>query len=819
MGSAEFELKTVRLYVSVFLLSTAALAFEILLLRVFAIEEFVHFAYMAITIALLGFGAGGTLVTLLRRRLRGREAAAYRALAAAGSLGLLLAPWAAGWIPFEPTRLVWESQQWLYLAGLYVVLALPFLFLASAIALAFVWRPKAVAGLYAANLLGSGAGAGLALGAMALLAPEMLPLAPLAVAGLGTVWVWAPPPLRAGRGLVAGLLVALVALMGIWPPWRLSITEYKGLPQTLAFPGAEVVGERSGPLGWVLAVEAPAFRYAPGMSLAFDGEVPRQVGLFVDGVAAGAVSRWGGDPRALEFLRWTTAALPYRIIDPQRVAVLGSGGGLQVLAALSHGAARIDAVELNAGMVELANAVVDPVSAPYRHPSVRPIVGDARAHMERPGPDYDVVQLAALQPFGAAAGGVYAVSEDYLHTVEAFGSYLRRLAPGGMLAVTHWIRSPARDGLKLLASADRALQDLGLDRRGERVAYFRSWATGTLLVKPPGFEHGELARLRSFAESRLFDAAWYPGIDSSVVNRFNRLEEPVYYRAARALFGPEGDWIAFRRGYPFVVEPATDDRPYFSHFLELRTLPRLLDLTGRGWLPFAEWGYLVLLATLVQAAVISALLVLLPAGLAGPRRALAGGRWRWIVPYFTAIGLGYLFIEMALIQKFQLFLGHPVYAVLAVLTAFLIFSGLGSAILAPRVVRRPWLPAAIVGVLTPFYVAALPGLFSALAQASTAARGLVAAALLFPLAAAMGAPFPAALRVASEADETDSAIPWAWAVNGYASVVAVTLAALLAVHVGFRNVMGIATLLYLVAAVVLFDRSGARTAHGSEPPV
>lgn len=793
------------LYLPIFLLSAAALAFEILLLRMFAIEEFVHFAYMAITVALLGFGAGGTALALLRRRVEGREAAMFRIAAIGGTLALLAAPWLTGHIPFEPTRLVYETRQWLYLAALYVVLSSPFTVIAAAITVAFLWRPERTASLYAANLLGSGAGAGLALAAMAYLPPVQLPTPAIAAAALGACIAWFRPKPLWGRNAIAVLALALAGAVGLWPPWSLEITQYKGLPQTLAFPDARVVNERFGPLGWVVGVDAPAFRYAPGLSLAYRGDVPDQLGLFVDGVAAGAATRWRGRPEDLEFLRWTTSALPYRVVDPGRVIVLGAGGGTEILGALSHGADRIEAVELDPNVVDLVRSSVDVLSSPYDHPTVLRIIGDARTYMERSGSRYDVIQLAALRPFGAAAGGVYALSEDYLHTVEAFERYLERLAPGGILAVTHWIRFPARDGLKLLATADAALQRRGLRERGTRIAYFRSWATGTVLVRPAGFTHGEIARLRSFAESRLFDAVWHAAIDSSAVNRFNRLPEPIYHRAARALFDGPAAWARFESDYPFAVRPATDDRPYFGRFLEPSTLPRLLRLTGSQWLPFAEWGYLVLLATLIQAVLVSALLVLAPAAIRGPREGLAEGRWRWILPYFIAIGLGYLFVEIAAIQRFQLFLGHPVYAVLAVLTAFLVFSGLGSAILAPRVARRPWLPALIVGVLAPLYVATLPALFRALAPATLTVRGLIAAAALFPLAAAMGAPFPAALNLASS--RSAATIPWVWAINGYASVVAVTLATLLAVHLGFSNVMGIASLLYFAAALVLFVKT------------
>jgi hypothetical protein len=292
----------------------------------------------------------------------------------------------------------------------------------------------------------------------------------------------------------------------------------------------------------------------------------------------------------------------------------------------------------------------------------------------------------------------------------------------------------------------------------------------------------------------------YLGIDAAAANRYNQLPGPWYFRGAQALLGPER--AAFEANYKFNITPATDDRPYFSRFLKLHTLPELLALKGRGGLPLLEWGYLVLIATLLLALLASFLLVLVPLLLRrGDDAAAAGAQWRY-VGYFTAVGTAFMFIEIAFIQKFILFLHHPLYAVSVVLCAFLVFAGMGSLASSRWRGRRPALAVAMsIGVLAVLYALMLPGLFGALAAAPVAVKIAISATLIAPLAFLMGMPFPLGLDVV--ASRAPAWIPWAWGVNGCASVVSAILAMLLAIHLGFAVVIFLAVALYLLAGWIV----------------
>ena len=346
---------------------------------------------------------------------------------------------------------------------------------------------------------------------------------------------------------------------------------------------------------------------------------------------------------------------------------------------------RVDAVELNPQVIALVDSTFGGFSGRiYSRPPVHFHVQEARSFVARAGRQYDLIELPAQGSFGAAASGAHGLGESYVDTVEAFQGYLRRLRPGGLLTATRWVQVPPRDPLKLFATAVVALEQEGVADPGTRLAMIRGWQTATLVVKNGELSAADLAAVRDFAEARSFDLVHLPGMRAEEADRFNQLGEAYFYTGTQALLGPERD--AFIARYKFDLRPATDDRPYFGDFFRWRALPEILALRSQGGAGLLEWGYLVLAATLAQAALLSAILILLP--LAGRRLREAGsGRGRTAV-YFLAIGLAFLFIEIAFIQRFTLFLGNPIYAVAVVLAGFLVFAGVGSAC-APAFARYP----------------------------------------------------------------------------------------------------------------------------------
>lgn len=773
-------------------LSAATLAFEILLVRLFAIEQFYHFAYMAIGVAMLGFGASGTLLALAPRLAGARAETGFRAAALLTAAALVAVPALVDRVPLDPTQLAWDLRQWPRLALVYLALALPFALGALAVVLGIALAAERPGKVYGASFTGSGIGAAAALAVLGVAGPERALALPAALAALGA---GAAAFRGARRARLAAAALAAIALGAVArPPWRLDIIPYKGLPQVEALPGAERVAEESAPTGWVVAVRAPAFRFAPGLSLAYSGAFPEQDALFVDAGLAGAVTRW---ERGAGVLDWIPAAIPYALGRRARVLVLDAGGALEVAAALARGAGHVTAVERHREVARLSAAGAERWTDGAR---VRWVVADARGFAATTAERYDLVTIPPAGGPGGAAAGIHALAEDFTHTVEAYQRYLELLTERGVLVLTRWVTVPPRENVRVILAAADAARRAGADP-ARALVVVRSWGTATTLVKPAGFDAAELDSLAAWAESRRLDVDWRPRLTEPSA-RFNLLEAPVLFEAARAAAAGREEAAAFAGGYPFAVEPATDARPYPQHYLRARTLGRFLKRSRGDWLPFAEWGYVALLATLGQALVLAALLTLLPA--AAVTRARPPGFLR-LVAYFGAIGFAYLAAEIAAIQQLTLLLGHPVYAVTAVLAVLLVCSGIGSW----RSDRVPLAAARAVAITLAvvFAVAALGllGLVHVAQGAGLPLRVGLAAAVIAPAGVLMGLPFPLGLRVLAGLDRTR--IAWAWAVNGFASVVAAPLAAVIALEAGSPWVFASAAAGYLLGAGVASART------------
>ena len=793
------------------LVSAGVLAYEVLLARLFSIVQWYHFAYMVISIALLGYGASGTFLALARDRLAARAAAAFGAFAALFGVTAVACFALAERLPFNALELIWDPNQLLYLGALYAILFVPFFCGAVCIGLALACFREPVGRIYRADLLGAGIGSLGILGLLFLVMPsralELIGALGLLAAALASVAEANRPARLRALAYAAGALIVALALPPAWTALQLS--PYKGLSQALRVPGAEVEVERSSPLGLLSAVRSPEipFRHAPGLSLNNMIEPAEQIGVFTDGEGLSPITAFEGDLQPLAYLDFTTAALPYHLLERPDVLVLGAGGGTHVLLALYHDAQRIDAVELNPQLAQLVRGrYADFAGHLYDRPEVRVQIGEARGFVAASADRFDLIQVPLLDAFAAAAAGTVSLNASFVYTVEAFDTYLDHLEPGGYLAITRWLKLPPRDSAKLFLTALRALERRGVAEPARQLALIRSWETTTLLVKNSPLTAENIEQIRAFADQRSFDLAYYPGIGADEANRYNLLQEPYFFEAAQRLID---DPAGFVEQYKFDLTPATDDRPYFFDFFKWAALPELWAVSAQSGGALLDWGYLILTATLVQAALLSAVLVLLPLWLGTATRRSAG-LWR-IAVYFAAIGLAFLFIEIASIQRFTLFLAHPLYAIGVVLAGFLVFAGIGSGV-APALEQRLagerigalGVSIAAIVLLATLYILALPPLFGALIALPDLAKIALSLGLIGPLALFMGMPFPLALaRLKADAPHL---VPWAWAINGCASVLSAILATLLAMTFGTRIVVFIAAALYLIAGASLAHR-------------
>ncbi len=388
---------------------------------------------------------------------------------------------------------------------------------------------------------------------------------------------------------------------------------------------------------------------------------------------------------------------------------------------------------------------------------------------------------------------------------------LSRLKPGGTLVVTRWLQTPPSEELRMLATIVEAFNRIGIEGTGSRLVAYRGIQTMTYLVQPGGWGKEQLDVIRGFTEKKRFDLVWSPEIDPHETNRFNRLEHPIYYQEFNEML-MAGDLDEIFRDNSYAIEPATDDRPFFFHFFKWAQTPQLLATFGRVWQPFGGSGYFVLVALLVLVSIFSATLILIPllirrrnisqrnqVAVADEKPAKHIPNWKVLV-YFGSIGFAFLFLEIPLIQRAILSLGQPAYAFGLVVLILLVSSSLGS-----FYSRRFWKKKELLLMLLLGLAVLTPILFRQIQYASLGwslwLRVIILGLSLVPMGVLMGFPFPFGLEWLEKAGS--KLTPWAWAVNGCASVVAAVLAAMISLSLGFTIVLLIGAIFYGLAALAI----------------
>lgn len=797
-------------WLAVALLSAAALGYEVLLTRLFAVIFWDHLAHLVISLALLGYGASGAFLALTRNRLQRHFAAAFTANVAAFAIAAPLCFAIAQALPFNPLELAWAPLNWLWFGAIYLTLSLPFLGAANAIALALWHDAGGLHRVYAADLAGAGLGALGIVGLLFLVTPGEA-LRTLTILGVLCTAVAAWQTRLGARRALTGLALAAAAALWVLPPgwFAPQPSAFKALPQALATRGAEIMIARSSPLGELTVVrnEAVPFRIAPGMSLATGRQPPPQLGLFRDGDLAGPVTTEPADPTRLAYLDALPSAFPYHLLRAAgtarpRVLLPGAGTGEGVRQARYLGAASVEVTEHDPALRRLLTQdLAAPTGRLFDGVIVHPVA--VRAFTAGRRGALNLVQLDTGGP-GSSGLGALAATRDL--TREAFGEYLRLLTPAGLLAVTHPLQAPPRTVPRLILTAIETLEARGADP-GACLMVIRAWRTATLVVKPRGFTSAEIAAARDFSRARAFDLVYLPDLRRADANRYNLLPEPLLYDTVQALLSSgRADFVA---RYKFDLAPVIDDRPFLHHGFRWSTLPELWRSLGAGTAAQLEWGYLILLATLVQATVLSVLFILVPTLMAGARAGItdgaAPGRVK-VVLYFGALGLAFIFVEIAFIHSLQRLLQDPLFAVAAVLASFLTFAGLGSRLAPPAARRaerltggrRPWPIFIGIGIAAMLPLMLLPWLVDWVGAWPLWARFALAILLVAPLALLMGMPFPLGLaRVAAAAPQR---LPLAWAVNGCLSVIGAIAAQITTLAVGFTGTVAVGVLFYLLAA-------------------
>jgi SAM-dependent methyltransferase len=792
------------LLLGIFLTSTAALTLELSIIRLLSVAQWHHLAFLVVSMALLGYGASGSFLSSFPSLLKGEPLSLLARASALFSASALLAYLAGNAIPFDLARVPFDRWQILYLFLFYLVFSFPFFFSGLVISSALTHWNAMAGKLYFFDLAGASLGCLLALGVFGILGGPGALLFACLLGGLASVlfgimkdprtvfpWVW------------TGFLVLLLFWQPSWMDLRLS--PYKSLSVALRFPGARLLETHWNAFSRVDVLESPAARTAPGLSLEYLNPLPEQLGLAVDGDQLNAITRLRGEPAGageLKFLDFLPSSFPYRNLPPQRVLILEPRGGLEVLNALYHGAGEVIAAETNPMIVELMKTPYREFSGGiYDRPEVRAVVEDGRSYLRRSSASFDLIVLPLTESLGASATGFSGLREDYRLTTEAFQEYWRALQPGGFLSLHLYLLPPPRGELRLASTVRRALELEG-KHPADHLMAFRTWGTFSLLVKKDSVGAREIENLKDFCRQMRFDLVYYPGISRGEVNLYNRFPRPIYFEGLQGLLR-EGEMYSSR--YPFDLSPATDDRPFFHSFFRWKYWQEIYRLAGGKWQILLEGGFLVPVVFFL-ALLLSVLFIILPVFFKKKEEGGIAGKFpfAWLA-YFSALGFGFMFVEISLIQKFILFLGHPIYSVSMVIFSLLVSAGLGSRFsprLDARSSRELKLLLLFLSVLLFASAFLYPRILSFFQGSPALLRWFLTFALIGTLGFFLGMPFPMGIRRAASRGQVF--VSWGWCANGCASVLGAILPVLVALIWGFQVVFFLSGLCYLGALLAVW---------------
>jgi len=789
----------------IFLLSAATLLLELSLTRVLSVSQWYHFGFLVISTALLGFGAAGVSLAILPR-LR-RTMAMDAALARLGGLfgvATVVSFWLMQRIPFDPFNLLTDPSQWISMPMYYLVLALPFYFAGLALALLLSRAGESTGTLYAFDLIGAGVGCA----AIALVMPPLggggsVILA--AALGMGAGAIFAT---RQARGLAALLTIgALGIALLAWQaqaliPLRITSLKFHRPVEPMY-------------TAWNTFSRIDVFqrRPAPGQA-----ESSERVMFFDAGTAATGLPDLRPDVRSFlrahpEDKRYDSGVAYLRVAAP-KVLIIGSGGGQQVLDALHFGAGDITAVEINPIINRIASNLMDDYAGHlFRQPEVKLVTEEGRSYVRRSRERYDAIISVHTISNAAVASGALSLAENYVLTREAFADYLAHLTDQGVIYFTR----PQSQIPRLMATAREALHDAHIANAGAHLYAFRfppSEDDIKTFGARPAFVAGLLVSRQPFTAADVALMEQRLGVGQPPRTPGEPAPEALYSPVAPmvdslyAHIARDADLQAVYAGQPREISPATDDRPFFNHqtrwtSLCPATLHSLLSGLPTGSLIFDDRpvAEATLIGLLVQVTLVALLAILLPLRRLNASQVATTSRWQWLI-YFGSLGLGFIAVEIALLSRYSLFLGQPVYTLAVVLASLLAWTGIGAFLsgrfaLPPAKILRIAL-SALLGALL-LTAVALPAIFQAALGWSFPARLVLSVLTLAPLGLLLGMPFPLGLRLASR--EGDAVVAWCWGINGFATVFGTVLATMCGMTWGFRAVLVLSALCYLTALV------------------
>jgi hypothetical protein len=787
---------------AVALVSATLLMIELALTRIFSVVMYYHFAFLAISIALFGLSASGVFAYVGRRwldphptdSLLARQAVIYAACTVVALFVLVRLR----------VGLNYSVRNLEVMLLIYALAALPFFTGGLVITLAISRLASRINVVYAADLTGAAAGCLALIPLLDRLGAPGVVLSAAALALIAAV-LFAPPALRwryAGGGAAVMVTLLTGQLSGLA---TFDVTDAKGH-----------VGDKTLFSKWNSFSRIGVYERTHGdwsLSFKYKGALPDTRYMDIDSAASTPILHVEPDLGNVQYLRYELTALAYHLKEPNigiseldssdsdqgpsasgpssagfSALVIGPGGGRDLVSALVFGARHVDGVEINP---IIANDVMrdrfrEYSGGIYVHPRVRIAIDDGRSFVRRTPDRYDVIQASLVDTWAATAAGAYTLTENTLYTVEAFNDYLDHLTDDGVISITRWVL----DGLRLVSLAQAACESRGIDA-ASRLAIVRHDRVATFLLKKSPFTRSELARLHETSERLGFKVVYTPTFDQSKAEAewIDGKNTADYARLIRAT-----DREGFYDEYDDDITPTTDNRPFYFHSTKLKD--QFQVAFSRAML-FGS-GLSALLTLMWISTALVALFIVCPLAIAGGP--LPRGWLRWLI-YFGSLGAGFMLIEVAVLQRFVLLLGHPVYSLTVTLFSLLLGTGLGAAwsrrISDEGLTRWAGVALVVVAAVAALVIVIVTPVVNWAIPLARPIRIAVAVALLLPMGLLLGVPMPAGLRLLRA--RAPQMVAWAWGINGALSVLGATLAIFTAMNWGFNVTLLAASAIYLVA--------------------
>lgn len=821
------------IYLGVFATACATLILEVALTRLFSIAFWYHFAFLVISIALLGFGASGTFLALFKSLLN-RPYRNLSIMSMVFSFSIIIVFLICRIVPFDPARIAWDTKQIFYIFLYSLILSIPFFFSGITISIAVSHLPHIINKVYFSDLIGASLGA-LSVSFLFSLfeGPGVIIVASL-MAAIGSIFFSLTKERTILLSKICWIIIMFILLIvkphNIIKYFNIPMSPYKDLKLALLYPDSRLLKTSWDAFSRVDIVDSPAVRYAPGLSLEYRKPLPHQLGVTIDGAGLNAITEY--DKNSLKFISYLPSYLPYylkletkdsrpKIKDSKlknQVLIIEPGGGLPVIMALKGletPVSRIQPPDFTIDIVERNPLIVRLIKDDfgkfagniYNHRGVKIWSEEGRAFLRKTERLYDLIDLSKPGASSPTSTGLYGILEDYTFTSDAFKEYIQRLKEDGFLSITRYLLPPPREESRIVSLALDAFKRIGIQDPSDRISAIRSWGTITILIKKTPFDNLEIENIKEFSKSRRFDLVYLKGLRPDETNIYNIFKEDLYFKTFGELLNPEKR-PGIYKDYLFDLTPTTDDRPFFFHFFRITKIIPTYHSMKEKWQPFMEGGYLIPIL-FIESLILSFLLILLPLFWTkrGNDKGIEGHRLK-VILYFISIGLGFMFIEIAMIQKFILFLGKPIYSVSLVLFSLLLSTATGSyfskrgEVKDIRILRKRLKTGVtfIILILSNYYFF-LDKLLILFLGTEFTLRLIITFSFLAPLGFFMGFFFPLGIRLTDIYDK--SLIPWAWASNGCASVVATSLSLMLAISFGFSTVLLLAGGIYFLGIIML----------------